>query len=551
MQQIKSFQLTMPPSLSNPDSEKRIESRGSIVIVGANGSGKTRLGSWLEFQSIDKDKVHRIAAQKSLTMPTSVSPMSVDIAEAGLWYGREVTDSGPFDISSFKQVRRWGQNPNTFLLNDFQRLVTYLFSDDYEKSIKYRKDAKESRERIEPPETKLDALQRIWEEVLINRKLHIGGGQIRAESRHHSTSEYPATEMSDGERVVFYLIGQALSAPRDGIIVIDEPELHIHKSIQATLWDKIEAERRDCLFVYLTHDLDFAASRVTASKICLRNYDGESWDWYRVPETGEIPEEVLLEILGSRKPIIFVEGDRSSLDYFVFQNLYSDFTIIPCGSCEHVIHATRSFSSLKNLHRLSSYGIVDRDFRESDEINYLQNINVFVLDFSELENLFLTEKVLGHVASELHRSDFKELFEQVKAIVFREMENGKETLISSITASKVERRLKNFDAKALGESRLVKALDDLITNVDVASLYNSTSAYIEEIIRDRNYSEALKIYNNKGLIYQIGSIFGFKSRELIEYVQRLLSSKEGGTLKLIMKEQIPDVTNSTLANSTT
>ena len=73
--------------------------------------------------------------------------------------------------------------------------------------------------------------------------------------------------MSDGERVIFYLIGQCLAASQQGIIVIDEPELHLHKSIQAPLWSAIERLRPDCLFVYFTHDVDFAVAQESSKRI--------------------------------------------------------------------------------------------------------------------------------------------------------------------------------------------------------------------------------------------------------------------------------------------
>jgi hypothetical protein len=405
----------------------------------------------------------------------------------------------------------------------------------------YKQEAKQTNARIEPPETKLDIIKRIWEEVLPHRELIIGGGKIETRIKGRSTSLYNAAEMSDGERVIFYLIGQTLAAPRGGIIVIDEPELHLHESIQSTLWNKIEAERPDCLFVYLTHDLDFAASRSTATKVCLRSFDGQNWDWYIVPENSALPEEMLLEILGSRKPVIFVEGDKGSLDYFIFQKLYPDFTIIPCGSCEHVIHATRSFYSLRDLHRLSSYGIIDRDFREDNEVSYLQGIGIYVLEFSELENLLLTKDVLRIVADELHRDDFPMLFDKVKSVVFENMERDKVRLISSITASKIERDLKNFDAKALGENNLKTALESISKRIDVSAVYRSVASEIENILRDKNYHEAIKVYSNKGLIYQISSIFGFKSNELVEFVQRMIASKEGGKVIDCMKSKSPKI----------
>ncbi len=51
----------------------KVEYSRSIVVVGANGAGKTRLGTWIEFSSPDRDKVYRISAQKSLLMPDSAT----------------------------------------------------------------------------------------------------------------------------------------------------------------------------------------------------------------------------------------------------------------------------------------------------------------------------------------------------------------------------------------------------------------------------------------------------------------------------------------------
>lgn len=59
---------------------------------------------------------------------------------------------------------------------------------------------------------------------------------------------YSATQLSDGERVIFYLTGQCLLAPKDGVLVIDEPELHIHPAISEPLWHALERERTDCAF---------------------------------------------------------------------------------------------------------------------------------------------------------------------------------------------------------------------------------------------------------------------------------------------------------------
>jgi len=114
--------------------------------------------------------------------------------------------------------------------------------------------------------------------------LIIGGLRIQTRIKGQEDKVYNSSEMSDGERVIFYLIGQCLAAPKDGIIVIDEPELHLHKSVQAPLWDAIEKLRQDCLFVYLTHDVDFAAAKEAAKTIWLKSFDGQKWDWELINE---------------------------------------------------------------------------------------------------------------------------------------------------------------------------------------------------------------------------------------------------------------------------
>ena len=50
-------------------------------------------------------------------------------------------------------------------------------------------------------------------------------------------------------------------APEKSLIIIDEPEIHINKSISAYLFDRIESTRPDCAFIYITHDIDFSRSR--------------------------------------------------------------------------------------------------------------------------------------------------------------------------------------------------------------------------------------------------------------------------------------------------
>ena len=82
------------------------------------------------------------------------------------------------------------------------------------------------------------------------------------------------------------------------------------------LWDKLEQIIKDCTFVYLTHNVDFAVSRINATILWNKSFTvPDSWDIKVIPLNTEIPDELLVEIAGSRKNVLFCEGEKSSLDY--------------------------------------------------------------------------------------------------------------------------------------------------------------------------------------------------------------------------------------------
>lgn len=559
---MKSSIIFPKPSLESECKEERCEPNGEvspsnntsilecnnvIVVIGANGSGKTRLGSWLETYYLDKS--HRVSAQKSLHLQTSYSSSSTDEALSRHLYGNAKMEKHS------KFHHRWQGKPNTYLLNDFDSLMTYLFSDDYDHSLKYKEESQKTQARLEPPKTKLDIVKQVWEEVLLSRKLKISSGKIEAHPVGNAEAAYNGSEMSDGERVILYMIGQTLSAPKEAILIIDEPEIHIHKSIQAMLWDKIEIQRPDCIFVYLTHDLDFASSRIQATKICIRDYSNktdksgnkiETWDWFCIEQKNEIPEEIYLKILGSRKPVLFVEGNKSSYDRLIYTYLYPSFTVITCEGCGQVMSFTKAFSKMKYLHRMDCFGIIDRDKRTDEQIEHIKGQGIFVLGVSEIENLFLIKEVLEVLAEDSKKGDFANFFNEVKKTVFNMLKekNEKEKLISAITATKIEANFKNFNAKAVGKEALAESFNILSNHIDADVLYQETEKMVNDILDNENYDELIKTYNNKGLLVKIVGLLGRTYKDFPAYIKNLLTSNDGQKLIEAMKKYTP-VINST------
>src|SRR5260370_20281121 len=144
--------VQMPPTLKYPDGHSLPLKDRVLVVVGANGSGKTRFGAWLEAQSIDLH--HRVSAHRALNFPEKVQPNDMAEAERNLFFGNPSKDNP----AHYRQHSRWNGSPATSLLGDFHPLVTLLVSESFSLSDQYRVTMQSQSEYLAPPKTRLDFL---------------------------------------------------------------------------------------------------------------------------------------------------------------------------------------------------------------------------------------------------------------------------------------------------------------------------------------------------------------------------------------------------------
>lgn len=521
---IEKRKIALPKASGNTEEVEVIQ---SLLLIGANGSGKTRMGAWIEIDSPYKERVHRISAQKSLAMPDSATPVSIDIAKKNLWYG---------SVRRTPQNKhlKWDGKPAVLMQSDFDKLLVYLFSEQTEINAKYIKDSKQSISKVEPPVTKLDKVKEVWEKILPHRKLVVGGLNIQTKVKGGNSDAYKSSEMSDGERVIFYLIGQCLAAPKDGIIVIDEPELHLHKSVQAPLWAEVEKLRSDCLFVYLTHDVDFAAAKNSATKVWLRSFDGKSWEWELLEPTKDLPEELALEILGSRKPIVFVEGTKDSYDYSLYAAVLPDFLVMPVGSCTQVIQTVKALKANTQFHHLKVYGLIDRDRRVPEEINSLEEGSIFVLKVAEVENLFCVKEVLEIVSNLLSRNPSVD-FQNVSNTAFSRLAGEMEAQVSLRVSNEIRFLLNMFDSSKKGAQEISDSLEALTSRIDVNKIYSDTEQYYQKILDDKNYNGFLEVFNGKSFATQISGALGLANGKLPETIVNLVNGSLQKEISTVLK----------------
>ena len=505
------------PKKDNSNSELQheeltLEAGKTTIIIGANGSGKTRLAVYLEEQL--GEKAHRIAAHRALSLNPNVDKIPEAKARQYLSYGISMNGISITD----RKYYRWDNKAPTILLNDFDRLLQYLFAQQNNLAVENNQKLNRD-EEITNSKTKLDILQEVWERLLPLKKLHITADDIRVSSTSIESADYSASEMSDGERAVFYILGQVLSANEGSILIFDEPELHIHKSIISNLWDEIEKLRPDCSFLMITHDIEFAATRV-AKKYVIRNYySAPAWDISEIPDS-ELDEQTITLILGSRKPILFVEGEKTSLDMETYRLCYPEWTVIPKGACKDVIQAVSSLRKLNKdmpILNIKCAGIVDRDTRDSSQIHELEEQGIKVLLCSEIENIFSLSSVVHEVLKieGFNGNELNNKKEQFKGRLLDYIKNDlSDDKLEKFVVKRIHRRidnyLKNIDLSNTQNSKEMKgkltsemvALTDSKINEWISEMKDE----IQECINNQDIDRLLYIYENKGLLNETALI---------------------------------------------
>lgn len=525
------FQITLPPSVKVA-SPTLLKLTGPLVVVGANGSGKSRLATWLERQ--DPARTHRVSAQRALSFPDDLRSTTFQKAENNFLYGHESYTAAQ---APNKFGQRWHDGISDRQLNDFQLLATVLFSEGAQISDAYFQKMGSAVPLERPPQRRLDAIKALWETVLPNRELVFGSHQVDVKLRN-SPITYSPHEMSDGERVIFYLIGQCLSAPKNGIIIIDEPEIHLHRALQERLWDANEKARSDCLFVYVTHDLNFAASR-NGQIVLLNEYVGsEKWDWDLVDGVEEIPEPRLLEILGSRSPILFVEGKHRSHDQRLYRTLYPSHLVVAFGGCADVIHLVASCRKLKVMGHASvnAVGLIDRDGRNAAEVLRLKGNGVLVLEWAEIENLLLCEEVIRFAAAPLAKNP-DHSFDEIKKRILTSLSRDAERIIAEISGREIERLVKSWDWKQKTVCELENAFATQVMGVDSKGIVAGVAAEIKKIIAEGDYRAALRVYPNKAITTIAGDVLA--STNYADFVLRVAETPEGKLLLEILRSLAP------------
>ena len=509
----------------------------AVIIIGANGSGKSKLGAWIEQQ--DFENVHRIGAQRNLNFQEITPLKSYDQAEGTVLYG--TNDKANQASKGYRWG--WGKEYTTKLINDFDDVLAALIALQNNVNAEFVEQCKRIQnksDRPDPPDTAIDKLIRIWNKIFPQRSLKLVDAKFLAwfTKGDGIPVEYSSTQMSDGERAVLYLAAQVLCVPENKTLIIDEPEVHLHRSIMNRLWKTLESYRPDCLFIYITHDTQFASMHGNAEKIWIKEFDGTNWK-LEIIESNDLPEELLLDILGSRKPVLFVEGERNSYDTQLYSALYPEYYIVPCGSCTQVIARTKAFKNDSTLHHCQVYGIIDRDYRSDYEISKYREDNIYTIDVAEVENLFLVEELVRLIALHLG-SDSDTVFDEVKEYIIQQrFARQIEKQICQSVVAQLKYQLSSAELSQKSEEEAKSSLQSVLTSLDYEKAKSEQESKFRDTLTGGDYRRVLQVFNEKSLSTSIGHYFGLNDKVYCNKVIALLNGVKHNEIVAAISPYLP------------
>ena len=480
----------------------------NTVIVGANGSGKTTLANNLKKTLNSLDGIV-IPAQKLLLVPTfnSIPTLKAEKSPFSEYQKKILDDKRTFtakDQNDFPYdiAKEYG--------SEYRKVLALLIAErNAKRNSVIDNKAEGTVFHKEEFKTTIDVVIDIWNDLIPHRTMSLDAdcNLIISYVEDGETKTYEAYSMSDGERIILYLVGRIMQAPENGLIIVDEPEIYLHRTVVDKLWNRLEKERHDCTFIYMTHDLQFATSRVGV-KSWIKSYEYPSRWNIQIIENNEIPEQLLMELLGSCKQILFCEGtSTSSLDKKIYDVIFPDYIIYPLESCKEVINYTKAFNAIPN-NNTKAFGLVDSDFRTPQEINDLKANGIYTYNVAEIENVFLVEDFLN-AFQEYHR--LKGNIDAIKDGIIAMLEKDKEAQCSNYVSASIDYYYRmNHVAKGNTKAEVEKKVKEFNDDIKIEDCYNKRMKELELYIQRKSYAKVIAVYNNKGLHSVVEKEFGLR-----------------------------------------
>lgn len=453
------------------------EEKKTVVFVGPNGCGKTTLLRNL-IQATGEDKVGYYPADRLLVINDSYNP---ERDFATFYKSYKNADKYASDIDNQTQAH--------YIIQQINQAITLFEKKRATEMDLYAKGTLKLEDSI------TEKIIKIWNELIKDRIL-FSEGALKVKTL--DGEEYPIKYLSSGEKSIFYFLSCIFLKEQKAYYFIDEPENNLNPSIVSKLWDIIEEHCEGSIFVYLTHDSNFVASRINSKLFWIEKYDGNDWVYKTLPENDNLPQNLMVTLVGNREPVLFCESqDEYKYDDIVFKMMFPEFKVIPAAGCDAVIAKVKAYS-LTGLPQ-KAFGIIDCDYKEQSKLDKLKSGQIFHLPFFEIENFLFSEEIITGVIQRFSL-DKENAFANLKSKLKDDFTSQKEQWIIRKIAFNLRETFFNGRIKKLKDfSELKMEYSAFSRSINLDALHITYEAEIQRVIDADDYNTYLRYYDNKGI----------------------------------------------------
>ena len=457
----------------------------TTVIIGANGAGKSSLIN--ELRKNNSNEMYVLPAQKLLYFVSNIYDRN------GITRERYIQDLKEVDLK-YDTIDLQPIQIDKDFSNTFTKLITFLIKN-------YAKIATNKSRGVEGlPIALWDRVEQVWN--LISPEIRfILEPDNRVVEVEKNGSRYSINGLSDGERCILFYIGNVLLAPENSYIIVDEPETFLNAAVYNELWDLLISQRSDCQFVFASHNMDFVQSRTNATYLWCKKFEAPyNLEYQILEESQEMPLSLLTEVSGTKKPILFCEGTKTSIDYQIYSKLFSDLCFVkPVQGHKQVIQHTKAYNDLQQIHGNIAFGIIDNDWMDEESIQDYKDINIIVLPFNEIEMILVDESVVKSVLPFDDNTEQQRKFNNLKNAIISSCREKKDKIINIALKKRLDEFMEShlIEKSEPNEHDAHVFLDSLSSKFDVDSTFNRINSIVEESLASSDFSRILMICNLK------------------------------------------------------
>lgn len=353
------------------------------------------------------------------------------------------------------------------------------------------------------------------------------------------STPFSIAELSDGERNALLIAASVLTATPGTLLLIDEPERHLHRSIISPLLTLLFAKRPDCAFVVSTHDvmlpLDNPGARTMLIRGCTYSKSTvTSWDADLVPSESRIDEELKKDILGARRTLLFIEGDERSLDLPLYSLVFPNITVIAKASCRDVDHAVSGIRSATELHWLRAFGVIDSDRRTTEDISRFKAKGIYAVSVYSVESIYYHPEIQHKIAIR-HASVTGESAESLVRAAEKAAFSAVTPHVQRLSERAVERTLRDELDKHWPKQAEIAAGIPISITIDVAATVNLELEMLSQAVAEQNLEKIIAHYpvRETPVLTEVARKLGFQTRDQYESAVRRLLMDDAEALDFV------------------